>query len=206
ELRLHRFEIGPRLVHRYAGLETPDRDVPAPFSMLRGRGVGWNRHPDFRIAVRKREGSGQDADDRPGMLMNSQLFCEHVRIGAKAAAPQAVADENCIRPAELFFGGIELASHRRCDAEYLEKSALFAPIPRASVRMTTIEKDGDLRIKRTAPWKFFSVASRMGKRCTSRNSSLICSAPPNSSAARLLASSGVMPRAMFSSVSFSMWK
>src|SRR5438045_9745421 len=39
-------------------------------------------------------------------------------------------------------------------ASIAEKTALFAPIPRASVRMTTIEKDGDLRLKRTAPSKF----------------------------------------------------
>ena len=41
-----------------------------------------------------------------------------------------------------------------------EKTALLAPMPRASVRMTVAEKAGDLRMKRKADFRLANVASR----------------------------------------------
>ena len=51
-----------------------------------------------------------------------------------------------------------------------EKTALFAPIPRASVRMTTSENDGDFRIKRIADLRLRTARSRKAGRWTSRRS------------------------------------
>jgi hypothetical protein len=45
-----------------------------------------------------------------------------------------------------------------------EKTALFAPMARASVRMTVTENVGDLRRKRKADLKLATVVSRMSIR------------------------------------------
>jgi hypothetical protein len=43
-----------------------------------------------------------------------------------------------------------------------ENTALFAPMPNANVKTTTMEKTGDLRINRQANLKFIATVSRTG--------------------------------------------
>src|SRR2546430_625836 len=84
-------------------------------------------------------------------------------------------------------------------ASIAEKTALFAPMPSAKVKITARENDGDLRINRSADFRLAMEASTTRTRYTSRSSSLICSRPPNSNMAWRRASCADIPAAMFSS-------
>src|ERR1700676_289229 len=53
---------------------------------------------------------------------------------------------------------------RRRMASMAEKTALLAPMPRARVTMIAIEKDGDLRMKRKADFRFATALSIMRTR------------------------------------------
>src|SRR5713226_314141 len=77
-------------------------------------------------------------------------------------------------------------------------TAEVAPMPTASVRMATTAKPGFLASMRRAKRKSCSNVSIKGRPRCSRYASFVCSTPPNSRRAACCASSGLMPRRMFS--------
>ena len=61
-----------------------------------------------------------------------------------------------------------------------EKTAVLAPMPRASVRMTAAERPGALRRKRKAARALARAASTRAEMWTSRSCCVTCSRPPKS--------------------------
>ena len=85
------------------------------------------------------------------------------------------------------------------------KMAELTPMPRPRITMPAMANPG-LLIKARAPWRMSRTNdSKAGRPRRSRYSSLVCSTPPSAIIARRLASCGVIPARMLSSMCSCRW-
>src|SRR5207249_7484725 len=92
--------------------EASDHRIPGVFSALGIRRIRWDWKPQISITVRKQERRGHNPDNRERKSHQPQLLPESIWITAQAASPKAIADQNGIRPAKMFFVGAEVAPQR----------------------------------------------------------------------------------------------
>ena len=105
-----------------AGLHAADDGEPGFVAALRVGRVGRAGRPQVNVAAGKVEGRRHDADDGPGRRADVELFGEDGGIAIEAALPEAVADEERVRSAEVLFFGGEVAAEERSDLEHLKKA------------------------------------------------------------------------------------
>ena len=79
-----------------------------------------DRQPHVDALVEKREAGRHDADDGVRRALRHQRFVEDSRIGAEAAFPQSIADDDRSGPGDVLRGG-ESTSTSRLHAENLEE-------------------------------------------------------------------------------------
>src|SRR2546429_6435201 len=94
-------------------IRRPPRSTLFPYTTLfRSRSVWRDGNPQIGITVRKPERSGHNPDNGKRKSNHPQLLPDSLWIGAEAASPEAIADQNGIRPAKMFFVGAKVAPLR----------------------------------------------------------------------------------------------
>ncbi len=68
------------------------------------------------------KGSGHDTDNGVGEISDAKFLAECVGIGGEAAAPEAIADDDCIGAAKACFLEGEVAAEGGSDAPDLEET------------------------------------------------------------------------------------
>ena len=90
-----------------------------------GVGVKSGRRPQFGtdllagLALVAKAG-GHDADNKSGIVVNAQSLADNVRVGAKCALPEPIADDDFVVEAGCGVVRIEGAPQLRVDAEHRE--------------------------------------------------------------------------------------
>ena len=83
------------------------------------------RRPQFGTALLAglalvAKAGGHDADNMSGIVVNAQSLAENVRVGAKCALPEPIADDDFVVEAGCGVVRIEGAAQLRVDAEHRE--------------------------------------------------------------------------------------
>src|SRR4029077_17090160 len=89
-----------------------DHSVPGVFSALGKRRIRRDWKPQISITVRKQERSWHNSNNRERKSHQPQLLPDSIWIAAEAASPKAIADQNRLRPAKMFFVGAKVAPQR----------------------------------------------------------------------------------------------
>ena len=136
DLRMNNVEIGPRLPGSDAGLQAPDGDVIEIADPAKVAGKA-QRYQDIDFPAQLHRagqlgGNGklkrrrQHANNRVGLSVERDRAADNRTIGAKALAPDAMADDGDVRRVAPLVVGAQRASERRRHLQYVEQSAARA--------------------------------------------------------------------------------
>jgi hypothetical protein len=112
-------ELALERVDRHTGFHADETGVSKRAAEL-GRRVECEGLPELCRGIWILESGRRDADDRRRDAVDAQRFPDRVRVGAEAAAPEAVADHDDVRAARRVFVRGETASLLEADPQQRE--------------------------------------------------------------------------------------